>query len=142
MLEKRKLRTTPGVLFLLSAIPAIVLPPAIVYWSLLILARSEIRYELIKTYLQSPYMRVVATVGILRIYSSLKRVRRSILRRQDRKRLGSDVTETPRLKGAWPWNLDILRAGVKSRKTGMQHGLPFILGCSTPLNRVSWRAIS
>ncbi|KAF8603600.1 CYP63 cytochrome P450 monooxygenase-like protein [Ceratobasidium sp. AG-I] len=117
MSDKRKLRPTPGVLFLLSAVPAAVLPPTIVYWVLLLLARSEIKHELVQNFLQSFYLRVIATVVILGAYSSLKCVRWTILRRQDRKRLGPDVVEAPCAKGAFPWNLDILRDGIHARNT-------------------------
>ena len=119
MSDKRKLRTTPGVLFLLSAVPAAILPPAIVYWSLFILARSEVQHELVQKSIQNFYLRVTATIVILAAYSSLKRVWRRILRRQDRSRLGTDVVEAPCVRGILPWNLDVLRDGVKARKTGM-----------------------
>lgn len=118
MRGESKALLTPGANFLLSAIPAAALRPTLIYWGLLILARSETKTTLVQTYLQSAFLRAAATIVILNVYLALKRVWRGIIRRQDRKRLGPDVIEAPRLKGKLPWNLDVIQSGINARKTG------------------------
>ncbi|KAJ1302922.1 hypothetical protein OPQ81_003220 [Rhizoctonia solani] len=56
------------------------------------------------------------------------RTLREYQRRTDRKRLGPDVIEVPRVRLSWPWNLDFIPYVIRSRKSDY---------CGEPWGRLS-----
>jgi hypothetical protein len=52
------------------------------------------------------------------VFILTRKAARNYLRYRDRKRLGPDVVEAPRLKMRWPWNLDLILVTLRSQKTG------------------------
>lgn len=107
----------PGLLVVLSSLPAVMSPPVAVYLGLGYLSQTQTWNETLQKLLKNSTLRILTTIAILTVYLSLKGIFKSILRRQDRRRLGPDVIEAPRIKKKLPWNLGWVAEAIESRKT-------------------------
>ncbi|QRV93078.1 cytochrome P450 family protein [Ceratobasidium sp. AG-Ba] len=112
----RGAKLTPGVSFLLGLVPTVTVPPVLVYLALSFLSSRYRHHGLALQYLDTPLRRIFSTAVILSLYAFLKSASRSIARRNDRRSLGYDVVEAPRLKTKLPWNVDFIQEGIQARR--------------------------
>jgi hypothetical protein len=108
-----------GLSIALRSLPSLVLPPALAASLPSILARvlsseSSPRFSRAFLDLPAPVQAIISLVLYVVCRSAVRDFHRYI----DRKRLGPDVIEVPRVKGNWLWNLDLIPAVIKSREVG------------------------
>lgn len=108
----------PGFLVLLADAPGTLFPPIGVYLALRYLSKAGVEENILQKFIGSPGLRSLSALVILTIYVSLRRIGRAIRRRNDRKSLGPDVVEAPRIKKRLPWNIDWIPEAMNARRTG------------------------
>ncbi|CAE6395026.1 unnamed protein product, partial [Rhizoctonia solani] len=69
----------------------------------------------LKEFLGLPAIIQTAILWMTFVFS--RKVMKEYQRQADRKRLGPDVIEVPRVKLNWPWNLDLISFVMHSRET-------------------------
>lgn len=108
-----------GLTTVLQSLPSLILPPLLVTTLPTILARSlppEASLDAVQAFLDlSASLRALLS---LIVYVIAKRAVGDLMRRIDRRRLGPDVVEVPRMKMRWPGNLDFIPHIMHNRKTG------------------------
>ncbi|CAE6496722.1 unnamed protein product [Rhizoctonia solani] len=107
-----------GLSIVLRSLPALFLPPVAAILAPTLLARTvslNNSPEYLRLFLGLPEAVQAAVFWIAYVVS--RNVVRQYQRRADRRRLGLDVVEVPRIKLRWPWNLDLIPLAMHSRKT-------------------------
>jgi hypothetical protein len=106
----------PGLTSVLRTLPPLILIPILASSLPTVFARALPSSTLAQAFLNLP----TPLRGLLS-YLAFLLTREAVsdyLRYRDRKRLGPDVVEAPRLKMRWPWNLDFIPYTLRIRKTG------------------------
>ncbi|CAE6505159.1 unnamed protein product [Rhizoctonia solani] len=114
----RTLKWGAGLSVVLRSLPALLLPPVAAILAPTLLARivlPDTSSESLKIFLGLPAIAQAAVFWIAYVISRM--VIRQYQRRADRRRLGPDVVEVPRIKLKWPGNLDLIQLAMHSRKT-------------------------
>ncbi|CAE6471441.1 unnamed protein product [Rhizoctonia solani] len=108
-----------GLSIVLQSIPALLLPPVASVLAPTLLARvvsPSSTPKLLELFLGLPVVVQTATFWVAFLIS--RSIIRDYQRRADRKRLGPDIVEVPRVKLSWPWNLDFIPFMIRSRESG------------------------
>jgi hypothetical protein len=108
-----------GLSIVLSSLPNLLIPPVTIILVPTLLARilsPDYSPWGVGNFLKLPAYMQTAILWVLFVFS--RRTIREYQRQTDRKRLGSDVIEVPRVKLNWPWNLDLIPFIMRSRETG------------------------
>ncbi|EUC55205.1 cytochrome P450 family monooxygenase pc-3 [Rhizoctonia solani AG-3 Rhs1AP] len=107
-----------GLSIVLQSLPALLTSPIVAIVAPNILARitsPDTPFESLKVFLALPESVQAAVFWIS--YVVFRKIVQHYQRRADRRRLGADVVEVPRVKMTWPWNLDLIPLAIQSRKT-------------------------
>ncbi|CCO35695.1 hypothetical protein BN14_09813 [Rhizoctonia solani AG-1 IB] len=107
-----------GLSIVLRSLPVLLLPPMVSILAPILLAKviyPNSAPKLLETFLGLPKVVQIAACWVTFIVS--RNVIREYQRRADRKRLGPDVVEVPRVKLSWPWNLDFIPLVIRSRES-------------------------
>jgi predicted membrane metal-binding protein len=108
-----------GLSIVLRSLPVLLLPPMVSILAPILLAKviyPNSAPKLLETFLGLPKVVQIAACWVTFIVS--RNAIREYQRRADRKRLGPDVVEVPRVKLSWPWNLDFVPLVIRSRESG------------------------
>jgi hypothetical protein len=111
-----------GLSIVLRALPSLILPLLLVASLPSILVRAlspESSPRFLRAFLDLPTL--VQGISFLVVYVVSRRAVKNYQRHADRKRLGPDVIEVPRVKLNWPWNLDFIPLALNSRHVGKPH---------------------
>ncbi|GAB1522864.1 Protein kinase alk2 [Rhizoctonia solani] len=114
----RTLKWGAGLSIVLHSIPSLVLPPGVAILARNILSRAILTGSspwVLKEFLGLPAIIQTAILWMTFVFS--RKVMKEYQRQADRKRLGPDVIEVPRVKLNWPWNLDLISFVMHSRET-------------------------
>ncbi|CAE6385525.1 unnamed protein product [Rhizoctonia solani] len=114
----RTLKWGAGLSIVLRSLPSLLLPPAAAALAPTLLAQLvtlDCSPRALKEFLELPKSIQAAILWVAFVLS--RRTIREYQRRVDRKRLGPDVIEVPRVKLNWPWNLDLIPFVLHSRQT-------------------------
>ncbi|CCO36068.1 Cytochrome P450 52A3 OS=Candida maltosa GN=CYP52A3 PE=1 SV=3 [Rhizoctonia solani AG-1 IB] len=115
----RTLKWGAGLSIVLRSLPALLLPPMTSILAPILLAKviyPNSAPKLLAAFLGLPMVVQIAACWAIFIVS--RNIIREYQRRADRKRLGPDVVEVPRVKLSWPWNLDFIPFVIRSRESG------------------------
>ena len=117
-----------GLSVVLRRLPSMIIPPVLAASFPTILARAlspESTPEAVQTFLELPApVRVMISLLLLGV---TRQVIKDYQRRADKKRLGPDVVEVPRVKFNWPGNVDFIPFVIHSRDTDY---------CGTPFEKL------
>ncbi|ELU38865.1 cytochrome P450 monooxygenase pc-3 [Rhizoctonia solani AG-1 IA] len=110
----------PGLPVVLRLVPGLLAPPAFIYLGLVIGCQTQkgIESDYLQRCITNPTLRALFFPLALALYSSLSSLVRYLRRRQDRRRLGPDVIEAPRIKKRLPGNIDWIPEALHMRETG------------------------
>ncbi|KAF8754671.1 cytochrome P450 [Rhizoctonia solani] len=110
----------PGLPVVLRLVPGLLAPPAFIYLGLVIGCQTQkgIESDYLQRCITDPTLRALFFPLALALYSSLSSLVRYLRRRQDRRRLGPDVIEAPRIKKRLPGNIDWIPEALHMRETG------------------------
>jgi hypothetical protein len=110
----------PGLPVVLRSIPGWLSPLAIVYFGFITVCRFQkgIDSDYLERCIPNPALRVFYFSLALVVYSSLNGLVKYARRRQDRRGLGPDVIEAPRIKKKLPGNVDWIPEAIQMRETG------------------------
>ncbi|CAE6535116.1 unnamed protein product [Rhizoctonia solani] len=114
----RALKWGAGLSIVLRSLPALLLPSVATILAPTLLARAvspNSSPKALKIFLGLPTVIQIAAFWVTSIIS--RRTIGGYQRRADRKRLGPDVIEVPRVKLRWPWNLDLIPYIIRCLKT-------------------------
>ncbi|KAF8684599.1 cytochrome P450 [Rhizoctonia solani] len=107
-----------GLSIVLRSLPALLIPPLTSILAPHLLAQAVSRNsapKALETFLGLPFVVQVATFWFA--FVALRSFIQDYQRRADRRRLGPDVIEVPRVKLSWPWNLDFIPFAIRSRES-------------------------
>ncbi|KAJ1305083.1 hypothetical protein OPQ81_000123 [Rhizoctonia solani] len=107
----------PGFPVVLRMIPGLLIPPISIYTGLVVVCRSQkgVDSDYLQTCIPNPILRTLYFSLALVVYLSLSNLAGYIRRRQDRRRLGPDVIEPPRIKKKLPGNIDWIPEAIRAR---------------------------
>ncbi|GAB1524868.1 Protein kinase alk2 [Rhizoctonia solani] len=108
-----------GLSVALRSLPALIFPPAVSIITPTLLAQTvplDSRPELLQEFLGLPVLVQAAAIWVG--FVVLRNLIQRLQRRADRRRLGPDVIEVPRVKLSWPWNLDFIPLSIRTREAG------------------------
>ncbi|CAE6500583.1 unnamed protein product [Rhizoctonia solani] len=115
----RTLKWGAGLSIVLRTLPALLLTPVAVILAPTFLARiasPDSSPKPLRDFLDLPV--IVQATAIWIAFKISRGIIGEYQRRADRKRLGPDVIEAPRVKLNWPWNLDFIPFVMRSRASG------------------------
>ncbi|GAB1521111.1 hypothetical protein RhiTH_004202 [Rhizoctonia solani] len=112
----------PGLPVVLRLVPGLLAPPAFIYLGLVIGCQTQkgIESDYLQRCITDPTLRALFFPLALALYSSLSSLVRYLRRRQDRRRLGPDVIEAPRIKKRLPGNIDWIPEALHMRETALR----------------------
>ncbi|CAE6421427.1 unnamed protein product [Rhizoctonia solani] len=107
----------PGLPVVLRSIPGLLTPPLSIYAALVVGCRSQgVQSDYLRTCITNPLLRILFVPLGLWIYFSLGSFFKYVRRQQDRRRLGPDVIEPPRIKKRLPGNIDWIPEAIRARE--------------------------
>ena len=108
-----------GLTIVLQSLPSLVIPPVLISTLPTILARAlppSSSPDAVKAFLELPAP-LRALISLV-MYAAARKAVGEMRRRSDRKRLGPDVVEAPRMKCWLPGNVDFISEIIHSREVG------------------------
>lgn len=101
----------PGLSIVLRRLPGLVLPPLAAF----ALATALIRSNALRISRVGP---VPLAGSIWVLYKAAIQLIAAASRRSDRRKLGPNVVEVPKVKMNWPWNIDFMWMAADARENG------------------------